>query len=114
MPPRRPRKPCGNCPRLIARMTSTLIGTLGSQGFSHDDVFVRVIANHEIVAADGFESIAFVEAAGAVVVDEDAEEKLSSAAPQCLIQRPVHERARDTDAVMLFEDVELIQLQSGA
>ncbi len=52
-------------------MTSTVCGL--HHDMAQNNVLVGVTADHEIVAADCMETIAFVEAARAVVVDIDAE-----------------------------------------
>src|SRR5690242_2707705 len=65
--------------------------------------------DHEVVAADGYETIAVIKAARAMIVDKDCEIHLLGPSGPRFGERPVHEAVRDADAVMLLEDVELLE-----
>lgn len=62
-------------------------------------VLVGMVADHERIGADIAKAVAFVEAAGAVIVAVDREIEFPRADAPRLVERPVHQALGDAGAM---------------
>src|SRR5215218_193368 len=70
-----------------------------------------MVADHELVAADGLETMAFVEPQRPMIVDEHRQVEIPGATPAGFFDGPAHQYAGDAGAMMLLEDIELVDEQ---
>ncbi len=76
----------------------------------HDDVLVRLLADHEGIGPDLDEAVLLVESPGAVIVGVDGKVQVLHARRLGFGERPIHQLARRASPAPFVEHVELAKL----